>query len=212
MEFKDNNEITIRKADKSSISFILDKENCMKKITTILGNDTKFRRIIGNPTIDLKNNRIFQRIKQGFHLRPITSQISAVSHKLAKQLTNIVSPFVPATYSLRATEKFLDFLKGVSLSGIIVSVHAESLFAHLPVDETIDLICHTGYTTLASVLFLSQMIDFVFGLQTSTKEAPFYDPNGNMYLQIDRVAMRSPLRILFADFYMGLEKNFLRTA
>ena len=40
-------------------------------------------------------------------------------------------------------------------------------------------------------------------LELCTKEAPFRSPNGNMYLQIEGVAMGSPLGPTFANFYMG---------
>ncbi|XP_069158474.1 uncharacterized protein [Procambarus clarkii] len=39
-------------------------------------------------------------------------------------------------------------------------------------------------------------------LQACTKEAPFLSPDGHMYKQVDRVAMGSPLDVLFANFYM----------
>ena len=40
-----------------------------------------------------------------------------------------------------------------------------------------------------------------------TKEAPFVAPNGSMYLQIEGVAMGSPLGPVFANFYMGFLEN-----
>ena len=41
-------------------------------------------------------------------------------------------------------------------------------------------------------------------LYACTKEAPFRAPDGRLYLQIDGVAMGSPLGVLFANFYMGM--------
>ena len=41
-------------------------------------------------------------------------------------------------------------------------------------------------------------------LELCTKEAPFISPKGDMYLQIDGVAMGSPLGVLFANFFMGV--------
>ena len=43
-------------------------------------------------------------------------------------------------------------------------------------------------------------------------EAPFTCPRGNMYRQIDGVAMGSPLGVLFANFYMGtIEEELMET-
>ena len=48
-------------------------------------------------------------------------------------------------------------------------------------------------------------------LHLCTKEAPFRSPDGKLFLQIDGVAMGSPLGPLFANFYMGhMEENILR--
>jgi len=50
-------------------------------------------------------------------------------------------------------------------------------------------------------------------LELCTKEAPFTSPSGQMYQQIDGVAMGSPLGVLFANFYMGtIESGLLATS
>ncbi|XP_069187725.1 uncharacterized protein [Procambarus clarkii] len=40
-------------------------------------------------------------------------------------------------------------------------------------------------------------------LEAYTKETPFFTPNGHMYKQVDGIARGSPLRVQFANFYMG---------
>ena len=48
-------------------------------------------------------------------------------------------------------------------------------------------------------------------LEICTKEAPFTCPRGNLYRQVDGVAMGSPLGVLFANFFMGsIEKTTLQ--
>ena len=47
-------------------------------------------------------------------------------------------------------------------------------------------------------------------LRSCTTQAPFKSPDGNLYLQIEEVAMGSPLGPTFANFHMGnLEQSVL---
>ena len=47
-------------------------------------------------------------------------------------------------------------------------------------------------------------------LELCTKKAPFRSPGGGLYLQVEGVAMGSPLGPTFANFYMGhLEEQVL---
>ncbi|XP_076059521.1 uncharacterized protein LOC143036158 [Oratosquilla oratoria] len=86
----------------------------------------------------------------------------------------------------------------------------ESLFSHVPINETINFICNR--------LYRSDEIQFPIPedilcqlLQACTKEVPFYRPDKNMYVQIDGVAMGSPLGVLFANFYMGSTEEMIFT-
>ncbi|XP_076030410.1 uncharacterized protein LOC143018709 [Oratosquilla oratoria] len=231
-ELKDNNNIVIRRADKSPIFVLLDKEDYLSKMSLILDDTTKFKKITRNPTDGLKvklnrliptNNALAGAPKlpliEGDHklgyiygnvkthkpnqpLRPIISQIPAVTYKLAKRLHALISPFTPSSFSLKSTEEFLDIIKTSRPSGIIASMDVESLFTHVPINETINFICNR--------LYRSDEIHFPIPedilrqlLQACTKEVPFYGPDKNMYVQIDGVAMGSPLGVLFANFYMG---------
>ncbi|XP_076067705.1 uncharacterized protein LOC143040498 [Oratosquilla oratoria] len=174
-ELKYNDAIVIRRADKSSIFVILDKEDYMNKMMNILGDTTKFKQITKNPTNDLKTrlNRIIRcnnstvgspklslidgdcklgyaygnvkTHKQGFPLHPIISQIPSVTYKLAKRLNELITPYTPVSYSLKYLEEFLDILRSTPPSGVIGSMDVVSLFTHVPVDETIDMICSRIY-------------------------------------------------------------------
>ena len=231
-ELKENEEIVIRKADKSSIFVILDKEEYMGKMKTILHDQTKFKSITKNPTNDIKTrlNRIIRENnktpnsiklpliegdhklgyaygnvkthKRGNPLRPIISQIPAVTYNLAKCLNNILTPFTPASQSIKSSQEFLDILRGSRPSSLIASMDVESLFTNVPVDETIDLISNKLYHSNEAP-FPIQENSLRLLLQACTKEVPFYGPDGEMYVQVDGVAMGSPLGVLFANFYMG---------
>ena len=82
-------------------------------------------------------------------------------------------------------------------------MYVESLFINIPVDETIKLICDRVYrSTGTTPLNIPEAILSKL-LEICTKEAPFYAPDGKMYVQVDGVAMGSLLGVLFANFYMG---------
>ena len=46
-------------------------------------------------------------------------------------------------------------------------------------------------------------------LELCTEKSPFISPNGNLYLQIEGVAMGSPLGPTFANYYMGHFKKII---
>ena len=241
-DLRDNQNIVIRKADKSSTFVILDKEEYMNKISSILGDVGKFKKITRNPTTDLKTrlNRTIRAVnkipdapkipliegdyrpgyaygnvkthKRNFPLRPIISQIPSVTYRLAKRLNDLITPFTPANHSLKSSQEFIDILKASRPSNIIASMDVESLFTNVPVDATINMICDRLYRADTAPFPIPEASLRTL-LNACTKEVPFYGPDGNMYVQTDGVAMGSPLGVLFANFYMGtIEENIFSSA
>ena len=78
----------------------------------------------------------------------------------------------------------------------------ESLFTNVPVDETINIIMDRVYRSDLTKLDIPEQVlrDM---LVTCTKEAPFLSHRGELYRQVDGVAMGSPLGVLFANMYMA---------
>ena len=91
---------------------------------------------------------------------------------------------------------------GCKNKGICASLDVESLFTNVPVQETISIICRYVYnhSTLLSPRIPEDLLKQILTICTS--ESPFQHPN-NLYLQVDGVAMGSPLGPTFANFYMG---------
>ena len=140
--------------------------------------------------------------KNGSPLRPIISQTPSVTYSTAKKLNDLISPYIPAAFSLRSTNEFLDIIRTTRPSNILASMDVESLFTNVPVDDTIDLICKKIYQRDQSNFKIPEQ-SLRLLLQICTKEAPFHAPDGKLYQQIDGIAMGSPLGPLFANFYMG---------
>ena len=233
-----NQDIVIRKADKSSIFVILNKYDYLSKINAILSDNSKFRKIENDPTNELKSkaNKLISTLnasqsdvklskivgdfspgyiygnvkthKNNNPIRPIISQIPTATYQTAKKLNTLLKPYLPDQYTIRSTNDFIDILQTNRSQGVIASLDVESLFTNVPIDATIDIILQRAYNhaTLPKLkippLILKQL------LELCTKHAPFKTPTGELYLQMDGIAMGSPLGPLFANFYAGnLEEN-----
>ena len=233
LDLKNNEDIVIRRADKSATYVILDKEDYLSKLDVILSDTSKFKPISKDPTDKIKKkvNKIietnnahvdsfkFSKIvgdyqlaylygnikthKKDFPVRPIISQVPSATYKLAKTLNALISPYIPGEYSLKNSEEFLDLLNTDKKQGIVASLDVESLFTNLPVDETIDIIISRVYKHPDIPPPKVSSHTLRQLLVTCTKEVPFITPRGDLCTQIGGVAMGSPLGPTFAGFYMG---------
>ena len=237
-KLRDNKDIIIRKADKSSIYVILDRDDYFNKLNSILSDTTKFKVINKDPTNELKvkANKLIDSLnsvqddikidkivgdfdpgyaygnvkihKHGNPLRPIISQCPTPTYQLAKTINKIISPYIPNKFSIKSPSDFIDILHSTTTNGIIASLDVDSLFTNVPIDPTIDIIIKYVYHhPILPPPKIPQNIMRGF-LSICTKESPFRSPTGTLYLQIEGVAMGSPLGPTFAGFYMGdLEYN-----
>ena len=232
-ELREDPGIKIRKADKTASYVIMDTEEYHQKLDSILQDPSKFKRLDQDPTEKLKkklnclietNNADANGIKlskvvgdykpgycygnvkthkPGNKLRPIISQIPTPTYHLAKKLAALLDPYIPSKYSLKSSTDFLEILNNHDSSGIVASLDVESLFTNVPVDRTINYILDRVYrgSTIHPLNVPENILKRL--LECCTKEAPFTCPQGNLYCQVDGVAMGSPLGVLFANFFMG---------
>ncbi|XP_076045754.1 uncharacterized protein LOC143027995 [Oratosquilla oratoria] len=162
-ELRENKDIVIRRADKSDLFVILNRSDYFDKVDSLLQDSSKFLQIRRNPVdrirkkvTDLINNANavidgvkFHNLqghyepgyfygnvkthKPGCKLRPIISQIPTPTYQLAKQLNDLITPYIPTLHSLRSTDEFVDILRNTALQGKLASLDVESLFSNLPV-------------------------------------------------------------------------------
>ena len=238
-ELKNHNNITIKKADKSQTYVIISKIEYEQKIQQIVADETKFKLLKRDPTEKLKkeandlittlnatdNSIKIQKIigdykpgylygtvkvhKNGNPLRPIISQVTTPTYKLAKHLNTIINPYIPNQYMIKSTSDFIDILKIKGNNGIIASLDVESLFTNVPIMETIDIIIQNVYhhQTLRPPKIPEKILRQL--LKLCTTQAPFITPNGRLYCQIEGVAMGSPLGPCFANYYMANLENIV---
>ena len=232
-QLRENDNIVIRRADKSAVYVILDKEDYNQKVKAILDDGEKFKKITRNPTEELKkkandlitaaNKHIvgdkLQKITGEFSpgyfygnpkthksdcpLRPIIPQIPLPTYHLAKHLNGVLTPYVPQTYSLRSPAEFVDLVKGKEKIGLLASLDVSSLFTNVPVEKTIDILMDYAYRCPDADPPVIPEHVMKPMLRLCTKKAPFRSPDGSLYYQTDGIAMGSPLGVLFAQAYMA---------
>ena len=137
-------------------------------------------------------------------MRPIISQIPTPTYALAKALDRILTPFIPQKHCIQSPTEFLETIRSTPSDKIIASLDVESLFTNVPVDETINLILDRVYRNDDTPTLNIPEEALKSLLEICTKRAPFITHKGQMFTQVDGVAMGSPLGVLFANFYMGI--------
>ena len=125
------------------------------------------------------------------------------TYDLAKTLNKIITPYIPNQYLLKSTNDFIDLLQSNNCEGIIALLDVESLFTNVPIDATIEIILQHAYhhSSIPQPKIPKEILKQL--LELCTREAPFRSPSGGLFLQIEGVAMGSPLGPTFANFYMG---------
>ena len=146
--------------------------------------------------------------KDGIPLRPILSMVGCFNHALAKWISRKLEPLREAK-SIAKDSFSLDFLRGPSLSDChFVSYDVVSLFTNIPLDQTIDLILDKLFPKATGVSAKDQrfagMTRTIFKRSLDwclRNNTLVFD--GKYYVQIDGVAMGSPLAPILADIFMN---------
>jgi len=134
-------------------------------------------------------------------LRPICSSIGSYNYRLASELASILSPYATNQYTIKNTFDFVKELQSVPAdSTFLCSFDVSSLFTNIPLKETIDIATNYLFQNNDKVQGLSRS-QFKKLLEIATCETNFIF-NGNIYDQIDGVAMGSPLAPILANIFM----------
>ena len=142
-------------------------------------------------------------------LRPVISNIGTATYQVSKYLADILLPLTKNEYTINNTKDFVDRLRSATIAPdcIMVSFDVESLFTNVPLDYTINYILDKVYKdkVIKTKLKRNQLQQL---LQLCTKEMHF-SFGGQIFRQVDGVAMGSPLGPVLANIFMVSLENSL---
>ncbi|XP_063385554.1 uncharacterized protein LOC134671624 [Cydia fagiglandana] len=228
-DLKENEDILVLKADKGNATVVMNSTDYDSKIRHLLDDSLVYKPVSYNPTARvsrriravIKDNRelfeedVFDRLykpkivlppklyglpkvhKRNVPLRPIVSQISSPTYDLAKHVASVLQPLVGSMSSfVKDSRHFIDILKGITLEPdeVMVSFDVESLFTNVPVKECLEVVRRK--------LSDEGISESVMVLLRNCLEGSYFLYCGKHYLQIDGVAMGSPVAPVLANIWM----------
>ena len=154
--------------------------------------------------------------KDGIPLRPVLSMVGSFNHGLAKFMGKLLEPLRTAPSVCKDSFSLAKFIKHSDLhNAYLVSFDVQSLFTNIPVDEVVKIIVDRLYPSnrmgRKTYLFNGfKRLDFERALNWCIKDNVFIF-NSRLFVQIDGVAMGSPLAPILADIFMNilLETNII---
>ena len=135
--------------------------------------------------------------KENIPLRPIVCQIDSPTYLLAKELAIRLKPLVNnCDSSVKNSQHFISMIKDTVLNvdEVMVSFDVTSLFTNVPIKECVQVI-KTKLSTSEDDSKLLELLDLCL-------TSGYFLFNQKFYLQIDGVAMGSPVAPVIADIWM----------
>ena len=141
--------------------------------------------------------------------RPVVSRIGTPEYKLAKFLDTVIKPSIPDKYMLSSTNNFIEKLKQVKVQShqILVSFDVVSLFTTVPLEETTQITANHLFDKDNPNTPPIEKHAFIKLMNLATQG--IFLCNGELFKQIDGVAMGSPLGPTLANFFLGNLENKL---
>ena len=163
-------------------------------------NGSQPARMYGLPKIHKINND-----KELPPFRPIISSIGTFNHGIATWLCKKMTPLIPSKYTTKDSFTFVEDLKRLNLDQkVMVSFDVVSLFTNVPLYETIDIAIDLFFSEYTSMRITRNELRELFIFATANTHFMF---NGDLYDQIDGVAMGSPLGPVLANLFMGFHES-----
>ena len=140
-------------------------------------------------------------------LRPILSMVGTSQHKIAKYLVSILQPVLDkySRYTIKDSFSFVEMLNNIPSTSInnvhMCSFDIKSLFTNVPLTEVINICISQLYHSEITPPGIPEMVCHEL-LKMSTVNVQF-SFNNEMYMQVDGVAMGSPLGPVLANIFVG---------
>ena len=142
-------------------------------------------------------------------LEPILSVIDTATYKLAKCLVLLLSDITQNEFTIKDSFTFVDEILIQNCDLYMASLDVDALFTNIPLNETIDISVKKLFKTPDTVVKRISKNDFRDLLDLATKES-FFTFNNNFYIELDGVAMGSPLGLILANIFLSHhEENWL---
>ena len=173
-----NKDIMVRRADKSNIFVLMNRNEYIEKLNVILADTNRFKKLSLDSTDNLKRtlndlielanaksqSNVFAKLVGQYNagylygnpkihksttdppLRPIISQVGTPTYTVAQKLNNILKEYMPAGHMINSTDEFIGILRSAGNVGLLASLDVDSLFVHVPVENTIDIIIKHAYS------------------------------------------------------------------
>ena len=139
--------------------------------------------------------------KRDVPLRPILAAYNAPNFAIAKYLVPLLSDLASNQYTLNNSASFIPDILSQDSRLFMVSFDVQSLFTNVPLTETIDIIINRLFPSDTSLFHSFDKHNFRKLLELAVADTHFIF-NGNVYKQIDGMAMGSPLGPTFANIFM----------
>ena len=145
-------------------------------------------------------------------LRTIVSNVGTATYNTAKYLANLLALLAKSDYTIINTADFINRLKKerIPRKYKMISFDVKSLFTNVSLDETISIVLRKIYDEGKIETNIPRHVMKEL-LLLCTKHVHFTF-NGDIYIQLDCVAMGSPLGFLLANVFMcSLEEAIVPT-
>ncbi|KAK3748690.1 hypothetical protein QZH41_006282 [Actinostola sp. cb2023] len=144
--------------------------------------------------------------KEKLSMRPILSASGTYNYHIAKWLEEKLSPLSVNEYTINDTFGFSDEIRKFSIkeNDILVSYDVTSLFTNVPLKETINILVNKAFVNdwFNNTYNLKLKKDQLVKLLEIATTNQLFQLNGQLYEQVDGVAMGSPLGPLMANIFM----------
>ena len=137
-------------------------------------------------------------------VRPIISNIGTATYEIAKYLNNLLSPRGKSQHTVLNSKEFVKIIKAerIPIGYKMISFDVRSLFVDVALDEIIQTILQKLYVEKKTKTSITKPILEEL-LLLCTKHL-YFRFNCEIYIQISRVAMGSPLGPLLANIFIFL--------
>ena len=149
-----------------------------------------------------KVHKLFTNNIDDLPLRPIISNIGTATYERAKYLANLLARLGKSKYTMNNTKEFVKYIQKQKVPDgyKMVSFDVVSLFTNVPLEQTIEIILKRIYINkeITTNIPKKEMKELLF---LCTKNVYFTFSN-QIYIQLDGVAIGSPLGPLLANIFM----------